>query len=84
MTFLHLGGDEPSELAYIAGVRPGLDEFFDEPYRENVPLPPDAVDTGYNLGDDHLWLSADRRRAYVGNPSQVDLWPRTNKLLGCA
>lgn len=83
LTFLHLGGDGPSDLAYVAGVRPGLDEYFDEPYRQNLPLPPDAVETGYSLGDDQLWLSSDRRRAYVGSPSQVDLWPRTNKLLGC-
>ncbi|WP_152360287.1 hypothetical protein [Microlunatus speluncae] len=84
LTFLSLGGGGPEEPSWVAGDRPDLDDYFDEPYRENLPLPKDAVDTGYNLGADHLWLSPDRRRAYVGTPTQVDLWPRTNKPLMCA
>jgi hypothetical protein len=84
LTFLRLDDSrEALTLAYVAGARPDLDEYFDEPYRQHLALPDDAVDTGYNLGDDHLWLSPDGRRAYVGSRSQVDLWPRTNKPMYC-
>lgn len=85
LTFLHLNdsGEEPPEFAYVAGARPDLDDYFDEPYQQGLALPDDAVDTGYHLGDDSLWLSPDGRRAYVGSRSQVDLWPRTNKPLYC-
>lgn len=86
LTFLHLddSGEEAPEFAYVAGARPDLDDYFDEPYQQGLALPDDAVDTGYHLGDDQLWLSPDGRRAYVGSRSQVDLWPRTNKPLYCA
>ena len=79
MTFLHLGRD-----VYVRDPLPGLDDFFDERWRPRTTLPADAVDTGYERGDDHLWLAADRRRAFVGSESGVELWPRTTQQLGCA
>ena len=59
-------------------------DVVDEPYREGVPLPSDAVDSGYRHGDERLWLSADARRAYVGTTDRVDVWPRLSDGFGCA
>lgn len=59
-------------------------DVVDEPYREGVPLPSDAVDSGYRHGDERLWLSADARRAYVGTTDRVDVWPRLSNGFGCA
>jgi hypothetical protein len=55
-----------------------------EPFRSDVPLPADAVDSGYAHGQEHLWFSADGRRAYVGGPDRFELWPRETEVLGCA
>ena len=54
-----------------------------EPFREHVPLPADAVDSGYRHGDERLWFSADQRRAYVGTEAQVDVWPRGVDVPAC-
>lgn len=59
-------------------------DVVDEPYREDVPLPSDAVDSGYRHGDERLWVSADSRRAYVGTTDRVDVWPRLADGFGCA
>lgn len=62
------------------------DEYPDvtaEPFRVDVQLPADAVDSGYSHGDEHLWFSADGRRAYVGGPDRFELWPREIQGFGC-
>ena len=79
MTFLHLGKAE-----YVRNPQPDLADFFAEPYREHAELPGDAVDTGWEREGDHLWLSPDKRRAYVGTRRDVEVWPRTVEHLGCA
>jgi hypothetical protein len=79
MTFLHLGKAE-----YVRNPQPDLADFFAEPYREHAELPGDAVDTGWERDGDHLWLSPDKRRAYVGKQQDVEVWPRTTEHLGCA
>ena len=58
-------------------------EATDEPFRASVPLPDDAVDSGYRHGDERLWFSADQRRAYVGGVAQVDVWPRGVDVPAC-
>ena len=80
--FLELDrADEDRRRVYVAhGEDP---DFFAEPYQADVALPADAVDTGYDHGEDHLWLSPDQSRAYVGGPDRVELWPRTTQPLGC-
>lgn len=84
MTFLLRGGSRGLDWAYVANAGPELAMFFAEPYQPDLPLPADAVDSGFHLGDDHLWFSPDGMRAYVGTPEQVQLWPRTVKSFGCA
>ncbi|MGH3500630.1 MAG: hypothetical protein ACRDQA_06995, partial [Nocardioidaceae bacterium] len=78
MTELYLG-----KKAYLGNAPAGLGEFLVGPPKRDVPLPADAVDTGYHLRDQHLWLSADRRRAYVGTRAEGDVWPRVAKRLVC-
>ena len=80
--FLELGRRGKTRT-YVANGNSWPDHFT-EPFRRNVPLPPDAVDSGYRHEGEHLWFSPDRRRAYVGNVDRVDLWPRTTQVLGCA
>jgi hypothetical protein len=53
-------------------------------YDAPAELPEVAVDTGYERDGDHLWLSPDQRRAYVGTAADVEVWPRTVEPLGCA
>jgi hypothetical protein len=79
MTFLHLG-----EADYVRDPLPDLSGFFAEEYDAHAELPADAVDTGYSRDGRHLWLSKDRKRAYVGTREDVELWPRTVEPLGCA
>jgi hypothetical protein len=85
-----------TEGTRILALRPGDDDrrylahgeaypdAVDEPFRTDVPLPADAVDSGYRHGDERLWVSADSRRAYVGGPDRVDVWPRLDDGFGCA
>lgn len=88
-TFLRLGvpGRDPrnadSEETYVGGAGPEYAEFFAEPYRRDVALPPDAVDTGYQRDGQHVWLSPDHQRAYVVRIDRVELWPRTVQTLAC-
>lgn len=88
MTFLVLDADDPEQSLhhfYVGNADPELAEYFAEPYARDVALPADAVDTGYSReGRGHLWLSPDKRRAYVGNLPRVEMWPRTVKYLTCA
>jgi hypothetical protein len=79
MTFLELG-----KAHYVREPQPGLEEFFAEPYLAHTDLPANAVDTGFEHDGEHLWLSPDEQRAFVGTADDVELWPRTVQPLGCA
>ena len=79
MTFLELRGDD-----YVREPLPELADFFETPFRADIRLPADAIDTGYRRDGRHLWLAADRKQAFVGNHGSVEAWPRTAKPLGCA
>jgi hypothetical protein len=79
MTFLVLG-----KATYVRAPQPDLEEYFAEPYVEHADLPATAVDTGFEHDGEHLWLSPDRQRAFVGTADDVELWPRTVQPLGCA
>ena len=79
MTFLEMG-----KATYVGAPEPDLSDFFAVPFRSDIPLPANAADTGYHRGDQHLWLSPDKQRAYVGSRDHVEQWPRTIKQLGCA
>lgn len=78
MTFLDLG-----TATYVREPQPDLADYFAERYRARATLPADAVDTGYQRDGDHLWLSPDKKRAFVGMRSDVEVWPRTVRPLGC-
>ena len=85
-TFLELGrgSEEPDGRQVYVAHGEDFPTHFAEAYRADVPLPADAVDTGYTHDGDHLWLSPGRERAYVSSGDRVDLWPRTVQELGCA
>lgn len=79
MTFLILG-----KAVYVRNPQPDLADFFAEPYAEHAELPANAVDTGFERDGEHLWLSPDEQRAFVGADDDVEVWPRTVRPLGCA
>ncbi|NNN32636.1 hypothetical protein HLK59_20160 [Streptomyces sp. S3(2020)] len=60
------------------------DDMLEAPYDGDVPLPADAEDTGYRLGERQLWLTDDKRTAYVRTPDGVEAWPQVKKGMGCA
>ena len=78
MTFLYLG-----KAVYVRDPQPDLADYFAEPYRQHAELPAGAIDTGFERDGDHLWLSADEQRAFVGTADDVEVWPRTTQSLGC-
>lgn len=83
MTFLHLGPGRRTPT-YVRKLHAELSSHAPEPFQADVPVPGDAVDTGYHLDDQHLWLSPDKQRAYVGTRDSAELWPRITDPLGCA
>jgi hypothetical protein len=81
MTFLQLG--EADNAVYVRNPQRGLGDFFAEPYESHAELPASAIDTGFEREGEHLWLSADKQRAYVGTTKDVEVWPRTIQSLRC-
>lgn len=78
MTFLDI-----ADSTFVRNPDPDLNEYFADQYEEHAQLPTDAIDTGYHHEADRLWLAADNSVAYVGTPSDVEVWPRTVQELGC-
>lgn len=78
MTFLDV-----ADAVYVRDPLPSLSDYFAEPYQEHAYLPTDAIDTGYERDGEHLWLSADKQRAFVGTEDDVEVWPRTIQPLAC-
>ena len=79
MTFLELRGD-----VYVRRPFREYADRFAAPYRDDLALPADAVDTGFRRDGKSLWLAADRRWAFVGTPGSVEAWPRAVERLDCA
>ncbi|KAB1990490.1 hypothetical protein [Streptomyces triticiradicis] len=53
-------------------------------YDGDVRMPADARDTGYRYGDRRLWLTPDRRTAYVKTSDGVEAWPAAKPgRIGC-
>ncbi|MGH3447247.1 MAG: hypothetical protein ACRDP4_06450 [Nocardioidaceae bacterium] len=78
MTELHLG-----KRVYLGNTPASLRDYLAESPQRDVPLPTAAIDTDYHLQHDHLWVSQNRQRVYVGNRGRVDVWPRAVKPLVC-
>ncbi|MFF9060666.1 hypothetical protein ACF09K_18550 [Streptomyces sp. NPDC014882] len=53
------------------------------PYDPDATLPADARDTGYRYGEGQLWLTDDRRTAYVRTPDGVEAWPAATDAPAC-
>lgn len=79
---LHVDQGAP-ERAYLRNTADYPDRVA-EPFQADVPLPADALDSGYRHGDERLWFAADRSRAYVGGPERFEVWPLLTEVLGCA
>jgi hypothetical protein len=78
MTFLYLG-----RATYVRDPLPDLGDYFTDRYRPHAELPADALDSGFARRGEHLWLSPDKRRAFVGTHDGVEVWPRAVQPLGC-
>ena len=77
MTFLTLD----DRRTYVRHPQPEVRKWVDGEFVASMELPPDARDTGFRRGDNRLWLSPSGDRAYVGQPGDVEAWPRAR--LGC-
>ncbi len=77
MTFLTLDDRRTYVRHPLAEVR----RFVDGEFVASMKLPAEAVDTGYRRDDNRLWLSPSGDRAYVGQPGDVEAWPRSHT--GC-
>lgn len=58
--------------------------YVDREYVEHATVPADAIDSGYEREGEHLWFSADRGFAYVGEPADAQAWPRAKQPVRCA
>jgi hypothetical protein len=83
-TFLSLGEDSRQEAMYAEHPQPDIEEYLQGEYVADMPLPDDAVATPYSRDGRRLWLSPDKRYAYVGQQRSVEAWPRTKPGFGCA
>jgi hypothetical protein len=87
----HCGWQETTFLTvdhalYLRHPTADLADDAAEPWQAHAALPAGAVDTGFERDGERLWLSADRRRAFVGSPDapgDVELWPRATDRPGC-
>ncbi|WP_225825784.1 hypothetical protein [Streptomyces naphthomycinicus] len=61
----------------------GREGLLRAPYRDGVRMPADARDTGYHRHGRRLWLTHDRRTAYVRTAAGVEAWPLLKKSAGC-
>ncbi|MFJ8106129.1 hypothetical protein [Streptomyces sp. NPDC096132] len=58
-------------------------ELLTAPYDGDVPMPANAHDTGYRYQDWRLWLTEDRRTAYVRTSDGVEAWPLAKEMVAC-
>lgn len=52
-------------------------------YDGDTRLPDDAVDTGYRLDEQHVWLAGDESSVYVVTPDRTERWPATASQTAC-
>lgn len=79
-TFLNVEG-----VGYVRdpdGVLQGITELAE--FDGDAELPPDAIETGYELDSRSIWLAADRSIAYVVESGRVEAWPSPSEPFGCA
>ncbi|MEU9170535.1 hypothetical protein AB0D34_22470 [Streptomyces sp. NPDC048420] len=77
--FLHLG-DRTYARDPEALLEPGM---LTAAYNGAAEMPATAQDTGYRYQDWRLWLTDDRRTAYVRTPDGVEAWPRLKANVAC-
>lgn len=78
MTFLAIG-----KRTFVREPDAELRDYFEGEYVAHTSLPGNAEDTGYQHGEDHLWLAQDGDHAYIGDQADVEEWPRMVKPLYC-
>ncbi|MBA3310665.1 MAG: hypothetical protein H0U28_11555 [Nocardioidaceae bacterium] len=59
-------------------------QWFDTTFDADVRLPDDAIDTGYSLDGQRLWVSPDQSTVYVVTGQRVEPWRAPTKFVGCA
>jgi hypothetical protein len=79
MTILRKG-----DQTFVRNPLPDLQKYLSGAYEPDIPLPTNAVDSGYTREGRHLWLSPDHERVFVGTPASVEAWPRSTEPFLCA
>ncbi|MEV0222835.1 hypothetical protein [Streptomyces sp. NPDC050704] len=80
--FLELGHGAGRAL-YARDPEGVLSGLLTAPYDGAATLPEGARDTGYRLDDWALWLTPDKKKAYIRTPDGVEAWPAVKKGMGC-
>jgi hypothetical protein len=86
ITFLTMGEFDVGEQ-YLSDRDGELAELLTTSFDGQATLPRNAVDTGYEYRDWHLWLVPDKSAAYlasVEDPARVERWPAAREWVACA
>ncbi|MDG4858055.1 hypothetical protein P8605_07810 [Streptomyces sp. T-3] len=82
--FLHLGRDKARRQYFRDPEAKFADsDLLNSRYADDVPMPGDATDTGFCYEGRELWLSADKKDAYVRDGGHVQRWPGSKEQVGC-
>jgi hypothetical protein len=87
VTFIEVGRSSTRPRQFVDDRSGTLHEPLRASYAARSRLPGDAKDTGWRRGGYALWLQGGGDAAYLVNladPTDVERWPRTRKLLACS
>jgi hypothetical protein len=86
ITFLTLGG-KTRERQYLRDTTDELGDFLATTFDASVSVPTRAIDTGFELDGQRLWLHPDGSAAYVvdeATPEDAERWPAAQEPVWCA
>jgi hypothetical protein len=87
ITFLYVGPEKDHD-EYLRDTAGELADSLRTSYADDVTLPRDAADTGYQRDGRELWLEPGRPDAAylvsVDHPKDVERWPAAKDSVGCA
>lgn len=70
-TLIALGKGTKDKVEYAGDPNGVMDEFTSGSYAASTELPKDAADTGYRRDGRQLWLSDDRKAAYLVDADDI-------------
>ena len=87
ITFLLIGPDDYRADWYVRDATGEFPELLRGTFDGDATLPKDATSTGWRHDGRQLWLSHDKRAAYlvdIDDPHDVERWPAAKEPIMCA